>query len=870
MKLVCFVCLLFLSSPLLARHGRGGSLTYQYLSSSNGSTRYRITIKHYVDCHGTEFIEPSVFVAIYGRGNNLLLNRLTIPENDRITITKTTYDPCIDNKPEVCYVVVTYIAEIDLPDYDKGYILAEQECCRINGIINVLNSGNTGITNYNVIPGVIGNVSYTKNSSPLFAQKDTAVICHSSHFSLDFSAVDPDGDSLSYSFCPALSGGTATNRQPNPPPPPPYTTVTYFRGFSPEVPLGDKVTINDTTGELSGIAPDASGSYVVAVQVNEFRKGVLIGTTKKEMQVTVADCSLAAALLNDAYINCDNYTFNFQNESQATNITSYYWDFGVSNSSTDTSTQAAPTFTYSDTGTYKLKLVVNSSTCTDSSVATVKVYPGFKPSFIVTGSCYQSPFEFSDETFVKYGTITTRSWDFGDTTTAADVSSQPNPTYKYNYIGSATAVLKIETSKGCSGTFIKTINISDRPYIQLPFKDTLICSTDSISIPIQTSGSNYSWRPLSNIINPGSKTPIVFPKDTTSYMVTVRDKACVDSAMVTINVVDSVSLSLQNVFLCRTDTAILNPVSDATQFIWTEPPGSKTLDNDQVKAPAALPLTTTTYFVTAHLGHCFDTASATVFVSPYPVVHVSPDTTICYGDKVLLSATTHAAFFTWSPTNTLFNANTLTPVASPNASTQYTLTVLDTSYCKKSVSDTVTVNVLPMVKIFAGNDTSVVVDQPLQLTASYDSSYKYSWSPATGMYNAGVYNPVVTINSTTIDSITYTVTASTLAGCKNSDDITVKMFKTAPDIFVPSAFTPNADGKNDFLKPVLVGIGKLDFFRVYDRWGLLLFSTKEIGKGWDGTYNGLRQATGTYVYIASAKDYTGKPIFKKGTVVLLR
>jgi len=96
------------------------------------------------------------------------------------------------------------------------------------------------------------------------------------------------------------------------------------------------------------------------------------------------------------------------------------------------------------------------------------------------------------------------------------------------------------------------------------------------------------------------------------------------------------------------------------------------------------------------------------------------------------------------------------------------------------------------------------------------------------------------------------------------------VFTTEPDIFVPTAFTPNKDGKNDLLKPTCVGISQLDYFRIYNRWGQLLFETKDPERGWDGSINGAEQSSGTFVFMAKGTDYTGKIIVKNGTVVLIR
>lgn len=95
-------------------------------------------------------------------------------------------------------------------------------------------------------------------------------------------------------------------------------------------------------------------------------------------------------------------------------------------------------------------------------------------------------------------------------------------------------------------------------------------------------------------------------------------------------------------------------------------------------------------------------------------------------------------------------------------------------------------------------------------------------------------------------------------------------FKTGPTVFVPTAFTPNGDGLNDLLRPIGAGIREIEYFGIYNRWGQLLFSTRQNGKGWDGRMNGTLQASGTYVWQVQAVDYLGKPYFQKGVFTLVR
>jgi gliding motility-associated-like protein len=315
--------------------------------------------------------------------------------------------------------------------------------------------------------------------------------------------------------------------------------------------------------------------------------------------------------------------------------------------------------------------------------------------------------------------------------------------------------------------------------------------------------------------------------------------------------------------MCRTDSIILRPVSHALQYVWTP---SDDLSNSTVKNPVATPLATKKYYVTANLGKCQDRDSVLIKVTPYPQSNAGADATVCYGSSTQLKGSVVGSSFTWSPNTSLQNSFTLSPVARPTTTTNYVLTSYDTLGCPKPFRDTVTVKVLPQIMAFAGNDTIVVANQPLQLTATGGTDYL--WSPTIGMTGFNTATPLVVL-SANVESITYRVRVGVPEGCFAEDDINVRVFKS-PDIFIPTAFTPNADGKNDVVKPTLAGIKSFKYFKIYNRWGQLLFNTAEIGKGWDGRFGGRELGSGTYIFVAEATDYLDKRIFKKGTVVLIR
>jgi hypothetical protein len=164
----------------------------------------------------------------------------------------------------------------------------------------------------------------------------------------------------------------------------------------------------------------------------------------------------------------------------------------------------------------------------------------------------------------------------------------------------------------------------------------------------------------------------------------------------------------------------------------------------------------------------------------------------------------------------------------------------------------------------------VVIGQPLQLNAWSSDGLGdiFLWSPPEGLNDPGIADPVAVLGSA-IDSLRYVVTATDSLGCVGESSLKVTVFSTLPDLLVPNAFTPGL-ASNSVFRPVPVGISRLDYFRVYNRNGELVYSTSRMGEGWDGRISGVMQGSGTFVWVAEALTYAGKTITKNGFVVLVR
>jgi gliding motility-associated-like protein len=338
------------------------------------------------------------------------------------------------------------------------------------------------------------------------------------------------------------------------------------------------------------------------------------------------------------------------------------------------------------------------------------------------------------------------------------------------------------------------------------------------------------------------------------------------SQTVVVSITDNLSFTPGNdPTICEGTNTVLNCTSNGNNFSWSPAAG---LSNNSILHPVASPMVTTKYYVTASLGVCTKKDSVTVFVNPAPVAHAGNGSTICYGKTARLGGAGGLSY-NWTPGTYLSNASIADPeVVRPSSTITYSLTVTDGNGCRSLQPSRVTIAVQPPLKVFAGNDTSIVMDQPFPLQAIDIDNIgftQYEWSPAYGLNNSAVKNPVAMPDRNT----TYTVTATNAQGCSGVGKVNIKVYR-GPDIYVANAFSPNGDGRNDVLKAVAVGIKEFKYFNIYNRWGQLIFSTKDAARGWNGEVSHAAQGSDTFVWIAEGVDGKGNSVKRRGSVVLVR
>jgi gliding motility-associated-like protein len=160
---------------------------------------------------------------------------------------------------------------------------------------------------------------------------------------------------------------------------------------------------------------------------------------------------------------------------------------------------------------------------------------------------------------------------------------------------------------------------------------------------------------------------------------------------------------------------------------------------------------------------------------------------------------------------------------------------------------------------------NAVENRNLQLEARNLGGANYLWTPPSGLSNPAILNPIFNFNT----EVDYVVTITTGIGCIIKDTQLVRIFKEK-EIYVPKGFSPNGDGNNDKIFPRLVGVRTLTYFKVYNRWGQLLYQTSNPDEGWDGIYRGVKQPMETYVWMAEGIDIDNNTIRRTGNFLLLR
>lgn len=336
-----------------------------------------------------------------------------------------------------------------------------------------------------------------------------------------------------------------------------------------------------------------------------------------------------------------------------------------------------------------------------------------------------------------------------------------------------------------------------------------------------------------------------------------------DAISFSINSFDGLVTTILDTVICNAGYLLLSATDASPQpatYFWS--PGTFVSDSTQLQTLAYVSQSTRFTILAIDNDGCPHRDYTDVTFSKRNPSLSPTDATICQGETIYLNAGGGLAYQWIQDTATLSCINCTSPVATPNVTTVYSVKISDQYNCADTLSAMVTVNPLPNISI-TPNDTIVKYGTQLQMAAS--GAYTYAWTPSAFLDNPNSPAPLAMITQPTV----FTVEGIDINGCVNIDSVFIDV-DYGEVIGIPTAFTPNGDGKNDIFHIGNIQYQKLQEFRIFNRWGQEVFSTLDPKTGWDGTYMGQPQEIGVYNYIVRLAYPNGKVDVIKGNVTLIR
>lgn len=810
------------SSTAKATHILGGNIGYTYLGeTSPGSQiyRYRITMQFYLNC-GTDSNYPTL-------GSLLNLNGGIAPvgvytedpsapntPRQRITTASLTLSDSMLITPELpdgcalgtglCTKLGVLTGLVELPLNFGGYHLYFQMNSRNHTILNLNDPDNTGIGFYAFIPPPL-----VHNSSPIWLGSSTPMLCISDTSTFINSATDPDGDQLIFSFVTPYNSVGAGGGIIQPPLALPTTIppVNYLPGFGVAQPFGtgSYAFINGATG-LTRYLPPQQGNYAVAVEVKEYRNGTLIGRTRRDLQLQAMVCppndapvAAAAQPLSYTVQAGDNVCFplSFQDPNgDSLHLTASGTIFdGTLYDPPATITapingvgSVAATFCWNtdcaqvQSQPYLFSVSVSDNGCpprTVDAVYQVNVL-GFTGPTAINGPSQVCP----GQAAVSYSTAAidniTYAWTVSGGTILSGQGSN-SITVQWGTSGPGAISVNATNAQGCPSPLISLpVTVVPQP-VASAGADLAVCPGTTVTLggtPTGAPGSSFAWLPATGLSNASAANPTTIPAASTDYIVQVTTSGCTTSDTMRVTVSQPHVNAGTDVGICTGTSAQLNATGPGS-IHWS--PGTG-LSSTTIADPTATPTTTTTYTATLtdSVG-CVAMDSITVTVNPLPTVDAGADQTPCENTTTVLGgAPTGPAgsTFSWTPAIGLDNTAIANPTLSVTSSNTYTVTVTSSAQC--TATDAVTITVLPQPTVDAGPDFTVCSGDSVQLQGS--GSGTLLWTPAFGLSDPSVPDPVCLPEAT----ITYTLTATGVNTCTNSDQTTVTV-----------SVLPNADAGAD-------------------------------------------------------------------------
>ena len=544
------------------------------------------------------------------------------------------------------------------------------------------------------------------------------------------------------------------------------------------------------------------------------------------------------------------------------------WYFG----NNDSSKTIEPKFKYTQSGVFNSMYVVSANNCSDTSIISIVIQAVDSVRFsasITDTNCYPATIYFND--YSKGDSITWRTWDFGDGIVPIRSPLKDSLTKTFLFPGQFSVKVIIETSNGCkdSVTYQDYIHIKG-PYSKFSVYPDSLCKYDEITFVHDT--SNIYSKVLTWDFADGRV-------DTTDVTVdTLRHNYGTARKMLAILLFED-SLGTCRKFYAQVvefeevlADFVFDPDSIGCVPFKAAFKDNSTLGNewnwsfgDNQNSNAPNPnhtFQTSGKFEVKMIyknsrNQCKDTATREVEVLPLPLVIARGDTSICLGDSAQLFSN-GARFYQWSPRTYLNSYQNQNPKASPIENQSFKVFGVDSNQCVNSDDVWVVVQQVPEVTLPA--DQVIIIGEEFEVIPKVKNGTVYRWEPSTGLSCSDCPNPI----AKPLENTTYTLYLSDSLGCFEAVQYFSIEVQPKFSVDVPEVFTPNGDGINDIISPNGWGIKSVLEFKIYNRWGELLFEATPDQPGWNGYYKGNLQNIETYVYYVKVISYKEEVISKEG------
>jgi gliding motility-associated-like protein len=570
---------------------------------------------------------------------------------------------------------------------------------------------------------------------------------------------------------------------------------------------------------------------------------------------------------------CNNNTANFQ--VQANNADSLLFQFGDGQTLTTTSHVAY--HSYTNPGIYLPRVVLkNNAGCLVpltgmDSIRVDRIRAGF--SAAQQNLCGSTTVNFTDTTHAYFGKARV-SWSFGDNTSGTG----SNVSHTYTTTGNYTVKMIVLGNSGCSDTMVKAVNVvvNAKPKADI-VGDTLVCARYALAYTASIQSTDAvnvtQWNLSNGATGTGTGFGYAFiqPGNYSLRLIVGTVPGCYDTVTknIKVNPTPVVSAS-SDLNLCR-GTSIQLHASSGTpvQYDWTPLQG---LSCNSCTDPMAAPLITTPYVVKATNNFGCAATDTTVVTVIQPLrLTVSASDSICIGSSTNLLASGGSSY-AWSPGIGLNNSTLSNPTASPSVTTNYRVVGYDGYNCFTDTAFVlVAVGQYPVVRLAPDQVLATGTLFPLSTTILNGPIKNWNWTPVTDLSCANCALPIAEIKK----DISYRVTVTNNYGCTATDTIAIRVFCESAQVFIPNAFTPDGDGYNDVLMVRASGIAVVKTFRIFNRWGEVVFEKggfppNNPAYGWDGRIKGVLGGPDVFVYTAEVVCENGSTYTYKGNVSLLK